>query len=302
MGTQVRATDDPVLVLAEAEEFLAEDPVGNSVILTLLHSRAAFPQPGRYWIVDVDSVTAGLVLQSPLDFAATFTPMGDSAVRSVVDAIVTAGVDLPGVSGDALTAARFAGHWSERTRSGARPCQGQRIYEVEDVIELVPSRGELRRAAGGDRELLLVWYAAFQAEIGETPRDVTAVVERRLAAGHLWIWEDQGPVALAGLSPVLAGVARIGPVYTPPDHRNHGYATSLVAAISSAVRRGGNRCILYTDLANPTSNSIYRALGYRAVAEAIRYSFDSRHRPKPGEHHGSRVPRIVDGNPPSRRP
>ena len=120
----------------------------------------------------------------------------------------------------------------------------------------------------------MVWYRAFQAAIGAAPSSVTSVVERRFLSGHLWIWDDHGPVALAGLSDSVAGVVRVGPVYTPPEHRNHGYATSLVAALSSEVRSSGNRCILYTDLANATSNSIYRAVGYRAVAEALRYSFD----------------------------
>jgi predicted GNAT family acetyltransferase len=32
--------------------------------------------------------------------------------------------------------------------------------------------------------------------------------------------------------------------------------------------------MLYTDLANAVSNSIYRRLGYRAVAEVLRYRFD----------------------------
>ena len=47
-----------------------------------------------------------------------------------------------------------------------------------------------------------------------------------------------------------------------------------VHALSSRLRDAGYRCILYTDLANPTSNSIYRRIGYRAVAEALRYRFE----------------------------
>jgi uncharacterized protein len=35
----------------------------------------------------------------------------------------------------------------------------------------------------------------------------------------------------------------------------------------------GLRCALYTDLGNPTSNSIYRRIGYRALAEVVRYRF-----------------------------
>jgi predicted GNAT family acetyltransferase len=72
----------------------------------------------------------------------------------------------------------------------------------------------------------------------------------------------------------VATVVRVGPVYTPPERRGSGYASALVAATSSAALADGHRCILYTDLANPVSNSIYRALGYRAVAEGLRYRFD----------------------------
>jgi predicted GNAT family acetyltransferase len=78
---------------------------------------------------------------------------------------------------------------------------------------------------------------------------------------------------MAGASAPVAGVARIGPVYTPPERRNHGYASALVAEVSSDVLAHGRRCMLYTDLANPTSNSVYHALGYRAVGEALRYRF-----------------------------
>ncbi len=62
-------------------------------------------------------------------------------------------------------------------------------------------------------------------------------------------------------------------MYTPPDRRNHGYGSALVAGVSTTLRTNGDRCILYTDLGNPTSNSIYRAIGYRAVSEVLRYEF-----------------------------
>ena len=62
------------------------------------------------------------------------------AVTAVVD-----GIQLPGVSGEAGTAAAFAGHWAERTRSPARPVAGQRILEANDGVrvrlEVAPPRG-----------------------------------------------------------------------------------------------------------------------------------------------------------------
>ncbi|MGZ4735532.1 MAG: GNAT family N-acetyltransferase [Acidimicrobiia bacterium] len=262
-------------MLGVADAFLASDPVRHNVILTLLHGRVAHPEPGRYWVVDVDGRTGGVVFQSPLHYPATITPMSPEALSAVVDAIVGGDVRLPGATGEAASAARFAGHWTERAGVGARPVQGQRIYEVEYVTDPRPARGGLRRAGPDDQDLLVAWFQAFQADIGETVSDTSEVVERRIAAGQLWIWSDREPVATAGLSAEVSGVVRVGPVYTPPERRNHGYASSLVAAISRAVLSDGLRCILYTDLENPTSNAIYRSIGYQAVAEALRYEFDA---------------------------
>jgi predicted GNAT family acetyltransferase len=47
-----------------------------------------------------------------------------------------------------------------------------------------------------------------------------------------------------------------------------------VAAVSQAQLDAGLRfCFLYTDLANPTSNKIYQAIGYRPVTDAVRIDF-----------------------------
>ena len=270
----VERTDSPTDALDAVGAHLATDPVRHNLVLTLLHTRAAHPEPGRYWVVREDARPAGIVLQSPLDFVATATPMATEAIAAAVEAIVAAAVRLPGVTGEALTAARFAGQWTEQTRTGARPVQGQRIYEV-DAVRAGPSPGGAHRAAtDDDLALLTAWFTAFGDEIGEVRGDVAPLVARRLAAGHLWLWDDEGPVALAAVSDPLEGVARIGPVYTPPDRRGRGFGSALVAAISAAVRARGTRCILYTDLGNPTANSVYRRLGYRAVTEALRYHFD----------------------------
>ena len=270
----VERTDSPTDALAAAGPHLATDPIRHNLVLTLLQSRAAHPEPGRYWVVRDGDRPAGLVLQSPLEFAATATPMAAAAIAAAVDAIATAGVRLPGVTGEALTAARFAGQWTERTGTGAWPVQGQRIYEVDEVVAAPAPGGRDRLATEEDLELVTRWFAAFGDEIGDRRGDLAPLVARRLGAGHLWLWEHDGPAAFAAVSDPVEGVARIGPVYTPPDRRGRGYGSALVGAVSAAVRARGTRCILYTDLGNPTANSVYRRLGYRAVAEALRYRFD----------------------------
>ena len=70
------------------------------------------------------------------------------------------------------------------------------------------------------------------------------------------------------MAPAVTGVVRVGPVYTPPEHRRRGYAASGVAVTSRrALARGAGGCTLFTDIANPTSNKLYAEVGYWPVAD-----------------------------------
>jgi uncharacterized protein len=268
-------SEDPGFVLRSADEFLSSEPVLHNLILSILHSRVAQGDPGRYWIAFLGEKSVGVVVQSPLDYPATLTPMESRAVLAMVDAIAGGGVTLPGVNGDAATAASFAGQWSDRCKSAATPFQGTRLYELLELGEVPRTEGQLRQASPSDRSLMIRWTRAFQNEIGESANDTELRVDRGLAAGQLWVWDQNGETTsmAVGREPAQR-VVRLSGVYTPPKQRKHGYATACVHALSKHFRVGGYRCILYTDLGNPTSNSIYRRIGYRAVAEALRYRFD----------------------------
>jgi predicted GNAT family acetyltransferase len=80
---------------------------------------------------------------------------------------------------------------------------------------------------------------------------------------------------MCGTSRSTPNGSRIGPVYTPPDLRRRGYASAVVAAASQAQLDAGARfCFLFTDLANPTSNRIYQAIGYEPVRDVEVYTFE----------------------------
>ena len=274
MDINVAFSEDPVSVLSKAGEFLASQPVLHNLILTLLHARVAYREPGRYWMAIDREKVVGLVVQSPLTYPATLTPMDPRVVAAMVDAIAEMGVSLAGVNGDAATAASFAGQWTERRRSAAMPFQGNRLYELLELGSTPGVKGTLRQAVPSDRNLIVRWTHAFQTEIGEPANDTELRVDRGLAARELWVWDDGQTVSMAVSRKPVAGVVRLAGVYTPPEQRKRGYAAACVYALSKHLRDAGYRCILYTDLANPTSNSIYRRIGYRAVAETLRYRFE----------------------------
>jgi hypothetical protein len=110
------------------------------------------------------------------------------------------------------------------------------------------------------------WLVAFGADIDEpmASADAARVVARTTTANDLAVWERDGAlVSMAVVTRRTPWSSSIGLVYTPPELRRHGYASAVVAALSQRELAAGQRwCALLADLANPTSNSIYAAIGY----------------------------------------
>jgi RimJ/RimL family protein N-acetyltransferase len=244
-------------------------------VLTILHDRVANPEPGRYWVAADDDAIVGVALQSPTTFFATLTPMARVHVTTLAESIAHTAPDLPGINGEAGTAAAFAGHWTEIRGIPAAPVLGQRLYQLGRLRppDGVPGAG--RVATDEEFDLGLAWLHAFHHDVGQPAQLEPGVQLRdRMAGGRLWIWDDEGPRAMVGFMRTVSGIARIGPVYTPPEHRRRGYAAACTAAVSQHVLdHHAEGCVLYTDLANPTSNAVYRRLGYEPVAETLRYRF-----------------------------
>ena len=165
-------------------------------------------------------IWSGVILQSPLNFDATLTPMDGRAVEAVVSALAVAGISLPGINGDATTAASFAGQWSERMKSAATPFQGSRLYECLELSEATDNKGMLRLARPSDRSLMMEWFRAFSIEVGELANDLELRVDRWISSAELWLWDDRGPMSMAVGRKPAEGVVRISGVYTPTGKRN----------------------------------------------------------------------------------
>ena len=163
------------------------------------------------------------------------------------------------------------------TRRPGHPVEAQRLYEIRAVTPPAGAPGVSRAATDDDLDLLVRYAAGFETDTGGpiVEEDPVARARRFIAGRQLFLWELDGtPRASTVVAGPEAGVARIGFVYTPPEHRCRGYASALVAELSGRVLSSGDRCILYTQLANPVSNAIYQRIGYQPVDEVIRYRFD----------------------------
>jgi predicted GNAT family acetyltransferase len=162
----------------------------------------------------------------------------------------------------------------------------QGVYALQQVEPPPTVAGSARVATEEDHELAVRWWIAFAEEAlhegGPGRERAEEMIEFRLSSrsSGILIWEDgEQTVSIAGWGGATPNGIRIGPVYTPPELRGHGYATALTAELSQRLLdgrlfEGGRRfCFLYTDLANPTSNAIYERIGYRRVAESAEIVF-----------------------------
>jgi len=136
----------------------------------------------------------------------------------------------------------------------------------------------MRSAIAADRALVVSWLEAFVTEALEDEEwDSEELADRWIGGRNrtLQLWDDGGEVvSLAGVGGRTPTGIRIGPVYTPPEHRGVGYASNLVAAATQEQLDGGRSFVfLFTDRANPTSNHIYEAIGFEAVSDIDRYAF-----------------------------
>jgi predicted GNAT family acetyltransferase len=152
-----------------------------------------------------------------------------------------------------------------------------RLYALDRLLPPDPAPpGRARTALEADRDLLLAWLDAFHDEAAPPgPRETGQVVDDRLSFGGMVLWEHAGvPVSLAGRTKPAAGLARVGPVYTPPEHRGRGFGGAATAAVTQAALDGGAEgVLLFTDLANPTSNTLYQRLGFAPVTDQIVLEF-----------------------------
>jgi hypothetical protein len=280
---------DPSRFLAAAGDYLAADPVVSTVVTTVAHrllSRQAdgVPQPDRnWWLVVRDEsgavVGAGMRTAPFAPYPLFLLPMPDEAAVALANALHERGEEVLAVNG-ALPAVELCA--AELTRLGGGRVevnQHTRLHELGELVRPAPVPGGLAAATEDDVDLATQWFDAFIGDADEQagrPRGASAheAPDRaemldRLKARRLWFWVDETgqPVHLTGANPPSFGVARIGPVYTPPAQRGRGWASNAVAEVSRRIRAGGARVCLFTDQANPTSNRIYAALGYRPVVD-----------------------------------
>ncbi|MEU6836695.1 GNAT family N-acetyltransferase [Streptomyces rubiginosohelvolus] len=271
-------TPDVDVFLTSAGPSLAARPVEHTVALSVterLRRSGAHhygdDDPVLGWWRGPDGAVAGTLVRTP-PHVALLTAVPAEAVEPLVESL-GAGPDLDGVNADRDIAALLAAR-----QPGYRTVQEQRLYRLGALRPPSPApEGRARAATRADRALLVAWVRGFADATGQSKSSAEWLVDEGTERGSLTLWESGGtPVALAGRTRMLAGTVRVTLVFTPPEFRGRGYGAAVTAESSrAALAEGAAEVLLFTDLANPTSNGVYLRIGYEPVADRVQLRRDT---------------------------
>lgn len=268
--------------LTHTEKYLAKGRARYGLILGLANALVRVPHvygPEDPWFCSIGTGTKinAVAMRTPPHnvILAYFSGDIESIAEKLVTAVFKDYKNIPGVIGDKELADVFVKRWSKKYGVTIQGIMAQRIYQLVKVNDVPLALGRFRVATMADKELVAKWSHAFHIDIGGEAKhwpelDITPV----LKTGWVFLWEDGKPAAMARKTGPTEKGMTVGGVYTPPELRSKGYATSCVAELSRHILQSGKEfCMLYTDLSNPTSNSIYKKIGYKEVADSVEYTF-----------------------------
>ncbi len=268
---------------------LEEHESANNLILgltfRLIEQPDLYPLPPFLATVENDNgpVLAALMTPPHHIILCDFTPDAPSVCSMIIDSLRAGHWPLPGVRAPVGISTAFSQAWSQI--SGDRIITGQSmgVYELRKVLPPArPAHGKMRLAVDEDIELAAQWTYEFTREaLHESyPDGSRRSVEFKIRNKELYFWEDDHPVCMAAAArPTRHGIM-VGSVYTPPEARQCGYASSLVAELSQLQLDHGYQFVsLFTDMANPTSNKIYQNVGYSQISDFQEYHFMPQTRP-----------------------
>lgn len=265
--------------LDKVEALLLREEACNNLMLGILDRLLTHKADCHLGFVEKDGQIIYAFMQTPPNnwILADAGLVNEDILKAVAVFLHEQNMDVPGVLGPDGSVEVFVEKWKELTHAKASIHMKQLIYQLEEVQIKPSADGNLIHAAEKDLPLIANWLYQFGQEANE---NINRSQAEQIAANFiknqsLHLWETNSRiVSMANTSRKTKHGASINAVFTPDQFKKKGYATNAVAALSrKLLNQGFEFCSLYTDRENPTSNGIYKRIGYYEVGTSIVYNF-----------------------------
>lgn len=287
MGMEARFYEEVDDFYDAAFPFLLAREAENNLLLSILNSLKENIQdngkemPLLFSIVDHDDVKLIALRTPPHDIIISYTDDLNS-IKVLVEELLKRNERLPGVLSFKEAADNFAELWCEENSLKPNLFRKERIYKLEEVSKDTIGTKKFSVASKAHQIIVLKWAGemlkealvdATEENIEQTINQLKKEFEENKSKMFL-LFDNTEPVSMVRKAGKTPNGNFVNLVYTPPSLRRKGYATECVAKLSKKILEEGNKyCFLFTDLSNPTSNSIYQKIGYRPVIDENHYKF-----------------------------
>jgi uncharacterized protein len=283
MSVHLSTFNNPQPFLAAAGEMLYEKESANNLMLgiseRLIIDPDAYQNPFFATVVDhKDALVLAAIMTPPHNIILAGCENFEKGFTVLITHLQANQICVPGVIAPVDLAERFVKTWKAIVGQPGRITMRQRIYELCNVRMPPKPPGNFRPAGLEDSPKIGSWLQEFSKEaLGETNDLDLQRAERIIRNDQVFTWENEGKiVSMALKTRPIAHSITISGVYTPPEHRQKGYATALVAQLSERLLKSGYQYVnLFTDLDNPTSNAIYQKIGFYSVCDFQMHRFHS---------------------------
>jgi predicted GNAT family acetyltransferase len=256
--------------LEATQQMLEERELENNLILGLCNTLIEKKLPAENCVF-INAFESGRIMSTSINTIGraivSCSTNDTSSVKKLADYYREQNIRLKGVFGEILPAAAFANSYGSSFATGMTMI----VHRLSSVQKLPFVSGSFRTAGKEDVKLIVDWTHRFKKEADAAYQmsgdEILTMVRSGIADGIFFLWTDENiPVSMAAINRKTKNTGVVGYVYSPEEHRRKGYATAVVQKLSEHILRSGFKyCGLFTDQANPTSNHIYRKIGYEPI-------------------------------------
>lgn len=270
--------------LKETEPLRAVDPFRTNILGSVASSVAKGTRTYEkyfWWVIADESEKIVGAAMRTAPHGMVLSPMPLNGARELALAVSVHDTELPEVAGPAHLVEEFIkAYQSSGTSESGRPIEevGSSLLYTLKKLSMPSVLGSMENAPRAEFKKIYAWYIDFGNEAGILMTNPIESIEDGFDRDSWRFWRvNDEIVSMAGHASLVETpsgiVGRIGPVYTPPLHRRHGYAGILTAQLSQELIDKGAKVMLYTDAKNPTSNSVYKHIGFELIDENKRFKF-----------------------------
>jgi uncharacterized protein len=279
---ELKRYSDAADFLNDNHQFLFANEAANNLIIgiaNMLSTSKVRRDALMCSVKERNNTLLASIMTPPRDLIVASSGTNEKAISLLIDDLIANKTDLPGMLAENAFADTFCKLWGEKTGDESRLFRRERAYQLLECREVRLSSGQMRLAVKDDVDQVAEWIKDFHNEIHETitGEDAKQMSEMKIANKDIFVWIDKEIVSMCASDRESQNGKVINLVYTPPQYRGKGYATTCVHNLCQRILdEGKSFCSLFTDLDNQTSNSIYSKIGFNPILDLLHYKFGKR--------------------------